>query len=143
MGLIWLRFFSWVESILKKFCFHTKIENLKSICKNPSVNKRINYQPFAKILLPQLTSDHHFSTHPALISSYFNRGAVALLQSRFWIEMASVKINWNSCFLKLEDFLSALKWIKELKIIFEGFYIDLFPFYKMLSAGFLRDTFFW
>ena len=41
------------------------------------------YQPFAKILLPQLTSDHHFSTHPALISSYFNRGAVALLQSQF------------------------------------------------------------
>ena len=36
------------------------------------------YQPFAKILLPQLTSHHHFSTHPALISSYFNRGAVAL-----------------------------------------------------------------
>ena len=75
-------FHEWKVSSKSKILFPFK--NLKSICKSPSVNKRINYQPFAKILLPQLTSDHHFSTHPALISSCFNGGgAVELLQTQF------------------------------------------------------------
>ena len=92
------------------------------------------YQPFAKILLPQLTSDHHFSTHPALISSYFNRGVVACISSIKILNRDGVCENkMKQPFSKLKGFLSALKWIKELKVIFEGFYNDLFSFYKMLN----------
>ena len=76
----YLTLYSKVESILK-FKDFVSIQEFEKYLQDSICEQ--TYQPFAKILLPQLTSDHHFSTHPALISSYFNRGAVALLQSRF------------------------------------------------------------